>query len=301
MLPFTFRQLEIFLAAAEDCHFALTADRLGISQAAVSDQIKKLEKQLGAALFVRRVGTKPMLSAYGVAFRHQAERFLTESRKMAAFAKNGPKQETDSVRVFAGPLILDQYIRPNLESFHRDYPDIMLQVLPWAPLPKMTDMVRRGQADLLLYATQDPEALNLHTEIIVEDKFRLYASQDFSAARDASPEDISALPFIGYIIGSPADEMMHTLLSGAGITPENIVARTQYYDVVLRMALNGSGLALLFESTVARLEEEDALLPFAVDFPVMYRCIFRKDERVSDAVRTAEQYFRELLSTSGRR
>src|SRR5690606_38657745 len=54
MIPCTLRQLEIFLAAAEDCHFMRTANRFGISQAAVSSHIATLEAQLGKRLFVRR-------------------------------------------------------------------------------------------------------------------------------------------------------------------------------------------------------------------------------------------------------
>jgi DNA-binding transcriptional LysR family regulator len=47
------REIEIFLALAEELHFSRTAERLHVSQARISQTIKKLERQVGAPLFDR--------------------------------------------------------------------------------------------------------------------------------------------------------------------------------------------------------------------------------------------------------
>ena len=89
MIPCTLRQLEVFLAAAQDCHFARTASRLGISQPAVSAHIAALEEQLGKKLFVRRKGRRPELSLHGVVLRQAASALSDVGSDIRELAKNG--------------------------------------------------------------------------------------------------------------------------------------------------------------------------------------------------------------------
>ncbi len=66
--PFTLRQLEVFSSLCTTRSFRRSAGTLGISQASVSNQMKALEGQLGLALFDRKPGRRPTLTAEGMAF-----------------------------------------------------------------------------------------------------------------------------------------------------------------------------------------------------------------------------------------
>ncbi|NED84300.1 LysR family transcriptional regulator, partial [Streptomyces sp. SID11233] len=71
------RDLRYFAAVAEELHFTRAAERLYVSQPALSKQIRALEKQVGAALF-ERDRREVRLSAAGAALLPHAQRMLAE-------------------------------------------------------------------------------------------------------------------------------------------------------------------------------------------------------------------------------
>ena len=84
------RDIEIFLALAEELHFGRTADRLHVSQARVSQSIAKQERQIGAPLFARS-SRRVELTAIGIQLRDDLsagyQRILDGTRAAAATAR----------------------------------------------------------------------------------------------------------------------------------------------------------------------------------------------------------------------
>jgi hypothetical protein len=75
-MSITFRQLEIFVAAATDCNFRCTADRLGVSQPSISNQIRALEEQIQS--LSKGAAAQPDAAAEGM---HLERRELVQGRQ----------------------------------------------------------------------------------------------------------------------------------------------------------------------------------------------------------------------------
>ncbi|MDZ5610675.1 LysR substrate-binding domain-containing protein [Bacillus pseudomycoides] len=122
------RQLEYFRAVCEELHFTRAAEKVGISQPSLSQQIRLLEYEIGTPLF-DRIGKKTALTESGrLLLRHTQNIFdELEQAQTAIKELNGLQRGSISVGTL---LTVENYlIPPTLLSFHRLYPNIEVSVL----------------------------------------------------------------------------------------------------------------------------------------------------------------------------
>jgi DNA-binding transcriptional LysR family regulator len=295
MIPCTYRQLEIFLAAAEDCHFARTADRLGISQPAVTGHIATLESRLGKALFIRRRGATPLLSSDGQAFLSEARTFLEQGEKIRAFrAKRADKPPT-LVRVAAGAHILEDVLRPRLSAFHRRHPGIVVECAHAETVAKGARMLERGAADIMLFSTRETSLPPFHSEVVRPIRFGLYASPAYERHRHASAETISTLPFILPTQGSEPARMVQAALAEAGVVCTNVALRVQFTNVIVDLAADGAGVCAVFETMVEDRVARGDLIKFDLELPPRHRTLFRRKDMPSEGLVAVEGFLRSIL------
>lgn len=120
-MAFDFRALRYFVAVAEDLHFTRAAERLYIAQPALSEQIRKLEGELGVALF-RRTTRKVELTQAGEDFLSRARRILTEADEARADAARAARGETGSIRVATGATAGLELVPRVLRAFREAHP-----------------------------------------------------------------------------------------------------------------------------------------------------------------------------------
>jgi len=295
MIPCTFRQLEIFLAAAEDCHFVRTANRLGISQPAVTHHILALESQLGRQLFVRRKGTTPVLSSDGIAFLDQAKQVLDQGAKINSFRRSDQALRREKITLGAGAHILDDYIKPHMHELFAEDPEVTVDCLAVETITSGQALVRKGLADLFVFSANQPDVSDLHSEVIRRVRFGLYASPAFAEHRHASPAEIGLLPFVLPAEGTAVDKMVQDALARAGVVCRDVAIRAPYSDVIVELVKNGFGLGALFETMVAEQIESGDLIQFDVELPPRFRTIYRLNRPQSPAVLRVENFLRRIL------
>jgi DNA-binding transcriptional LysR family regulator len=251
-MAITFRQLEIFVAAANDCNFRRTADRLGVSQPSVSNQIRALEGHLGHHLFERRRGTPPTLSTNGLLFLERARELVQGRIEMQHQGHNNTRgARTCRLVVTASPLLLDSYIRPRLPAFCDSHPNIELEFVPLHGTRGAAPMVLSGEVDLAVFTGDFLIDDRLQSEVITTVGVSIFASPALARRAAATGAKLDDLPFI-----MPPDNFKPTrfiwrILKEAGIEPRNIIGRSQFPDVIANMCLEGRGIAVLFDHFAA--------------------------------------------------
>ncbi|NUT54057.1 MAG: LysR family transcriptional regulator [Saccharothrix sp.] len=140
------RQLEYFVAVAEECHFTRAARRMHVAQSGLSASIRALEVELGAPLFVRSTRQVELTQA-GRALLVEARRVLgtIDAARDAVAAVQGLLRGTLSVGSIQ--CLHAVHLPAVLARFHELHPGVELR-LRQAGSGELVDLVRAGRLDL---------------------------------------------------------------------------------------------------------------------------------------------------------
>jgi DNA-binding transcriptional LysR family regulator len=121
-----FRQLRYFLAVAEHLHFTEAAAHLGIAQPPLSQQILKLEREIGTPLFLR-LPRRVELTEAGRLFRESARRIVDDAQQALAEAQNAGRGETGHLSLgFAGSTVFHPIVATVMQRYRNDYPRVVI-------------------------------------------------------------------------------------------------------------------------------------------------------------------------------
>src|ERR671912_3070181 len=139
------RQVETFLAVAEELSFSRAASRLGYVQSSVSAQVASLERELGAPLF-DRLGRRIALTDTGRVLLRYSGRLLNlaeETREAVADAGVGSGEVTGKLMVSAPETLLTYRLPRLLALFHERHPKVRLSVRP-SPIGRLVGSARKA-------------------------------------------------------------------------------------------------------------------------------------------------------------
>ena len=141
------RHIRYFVAVAEELNFTRAAARLGIGQPPLSQQIKDLEAELGAAL-LRRVPHGAELTEAGKAFLEEGRRALAASESAATAVKRAARGESGHLNLgFTSSAHFNAVVPMTIRQFTGRYPKVQLS-LEEANTNKLLDAVSRGTLDV---------------------------------------------------------------------------------------------------------------------------------------------------------
>lgn len=262
-LPFTLRQLEVFASLAETRSFRLSAEKLGISQASVSNQLKVLEEQLGTRLLDRKPGLRPMLTADGRDFLADLHAFDAAATKLAGHRRRMNEMPNQSLRLrlLVGQGMFDGYVRNKLNLFLAQHPRIVLDFETVPPSSSTVKAIESGRYDFAMFNLRAdlPIAPGLRRLALV--RGGIYGHRKFAEGRDLplSAEQVNALPFVLPSAGSKQEHELLSSIEHYGIRPQKVVGHSQYYDVMAAMLERGVAVASFSDAILPRSMRQDVI------------------------------------------
>lgn len=173
--------LRCFLAAAERDTFRAAARAVGLSPAAFSDRIKRLEEDLGATLF-ERTSRQMRLTQAGRRLRPQARRALTEAAACHEVVQDVPDEVAHATLTLGTRFELGMsWVLPTIEALVQTHPSWTLHLF-FGDSPALLDALKEGRIDALIGSMRLVEP-GLHTRPLHEEAYVFVAAPALLAER----------------------------------------------------------------------------------------------------------------------
>ena len=247
MIGTTFRQLEIFVDAADLGSFRACADRHGITQVSVSGHIRSLERAFGRRLFNRSSGTAPELTDDGRRLYRHAVACLQRMRRL--MTEFGHVKQTHARRrlVVAAPGFAIVRLSSMLASFGRQHPEWQVEVQP-NDRRVSAGAARSDRADLTFIACLEGAA-PAESRLVWREPLGLFVGSQHPLAARRGPiraRDLATFP----LILLPRQFMLRAVLDGVtallGIARNPVALLTDNVSLVRRALIQTDALACLF-------------------------------------------------------
>jgi DNA-binding transcriptional LysR family regulator len=241
------RQLEYFLAVAEEASFTRAAQRVHISQSGVSAQVRALENEIGAEL-IDRSGRVARLTEAGTVARPYAQMALdaVADLREAVDAVKGLIRGRLTVGMVTGCEITPLFAA--LASFHREHPGIEL-VLTEERSSYLVAAVRTGEVDIALVGVAGAPPEHLEAQVIASEGLVALVPPDHPQAGEAAIPltELMAYPLVTLPEGTGIRAAFDEACVTAGLIPD-VVLVASAPGAVAELASRGLGLAVLSES-----------------------------------------------------
>ncbi len=242
-LHLEFRHLRT-IRAIHDCGgLARAADRLNITQSALSHQVKNLEDQIGVELFVRR--SKPMtLSAAGQRLLRLAEQVLPQVEAVEQDFAGLKSGKTGRLHIAIECHACFEWLFPVLEQFRRAWPDVDVDIRPGLQFQALPAL-QKEEVDLVV--SSDPETLagvEFAPLFDYEPVFLASSSHPLAAKPYVEAEDFAGETLITYPVERPRLDVFSQLLTPAGVEPAAI-RQVELTAVILLLVASNRGVSVL--------------------------------------------------------
>jgi len=239
------RQLDHFVAVAEEASFTKGALRLHAAQSAASAAVARLERQLGQELFVR--GSRPLRLTEGGHLLLDRARSIQRQTRDAVAELHELRDGLGGTVTIGTVLSLGTDVLPRaLLAFHRRFPRVTIRVvLSAGPVDTHVDKVTEGSFDVALVPAPGPVPATVASWTVERIRLGLACPVDhpLAAANQVSYQELAGETFIDF----PADWgnriMVDSLFERERCTR---VVAIEVTDVGAALTLVGGGLGLAF-------------------------------------------------------
>jgi LysR family hydrogen peroxide-inducible transcriptional activator len=236
-------QLRYFCAVARTGNFTRAAQQERIAQPSLSQQVRKLEEELGSTLF-DRLGRTVRLTQLGAAFLPRAEEILRQVANATAEIQEMAGADRGKLVIGSIPTVAPYFLPPYLASFSRKFPHIQVSVVEEVT-SELLNQLQNGVLDLAVLALPIAAQNCVCQELFRE---RLYlavpSGHPLAAQSTAHLRQVADDPFLLLKEGHCFRENTLAACGKARLQP-NVIFESGQFATILAMVAAGTGVSVV--------------------------------------------------------
>lgn len=236
--------LRAFLAVADAGSFSQAAERLFLTQPAISKRIAALESELDARLF-DRIGRTVSLTEAGRALQPRARTILVEIEDSVRAISNLTGEIHGTLRFATSHHIGLHRLPPALKAFTQHYPEVRLDIR-FMDSEAACVAVEHGELELAIVTLPPDPSVNLSLDPVWEDPLGIVVSNEHPLAgeRNAALSSLLEHPAILPATGTYTRQIAERAFSEAGAKLD-VTLSTNYLETIRMLVSVGMGWSLL--------------------------------------------------------
>ncbi|WP_168166762.1 LysR family transcriptional regulator [Corynebacterium sp. HMSC068G04] len=286
-------RLEMFMAAVESGSIAKAAADLGVSSSAVSQQIKKLESEMGVSL-LRRGGKGAIPTEGGVMLAEHGRRLLRQAAAAESDLKEMRDGRAGTLRIGTFPTFAASHLPGVIVEMRDRFPNVELEILS-ARFDKLLKYLEEGRVHLSVlweYPWNPFSASGIVSTHLFKEGMVLIVPKGHWVAEHAG-FDFADLREENWILRSdnhPAGEALERIASRSGFRPRITMYANDYNETQAMVSI-GMGIAMAPASAVA-IKHPDVVI---VNLHTASRRSVFLAQRAERSYSTLENAFRNIL------
>ena len=251
------QNLKAFITVAECDSFSIAADRLYLTQSAISKRIAQLEQQIGKRLF-DRIARQVSLTEAGVELLPRAQRILTEYENALQAINDLSGEASGTLRLAISHHLGLHRLPSILKQFALQFPNVTLDI-EFTDSEKAYDQVLHGETEVAVITLALDSHHNINSKKIWRDPLQFVCANDhpLSMLQQPALEDLAKYPIILPGLNTYTGRIIQNLFHQQGI-PLKSTMSTNYLETISTMVEIGLGWSVLPETLVRDL----CVMPF---------------------------------------
>lgn len=237
------RHLRLIAEVAQTESVTRAADRLNVTQSAVSHQLREIEEQLGTPIFIRS-GRRMLPTPAGRIIVDAAGEVLATIDRVEAQIEQLARHAAGELRVCTHCYTGYSWLPSLVEGLRRRYPSFVLQVVPEYTMDPIAALLD-ARLDVAIMNDESDDRRLRHRELFDDEHVAVVpVSHPWAARKFVTPDDIAREPLYLFSRSLENSFIVRKVLRPAGLTPSN-ATYLQLPEGIIEMVRAGMGATVL--------------------------------------------------------
>ena len=222
-----------------------TAEKMFLVQSAVSQQLKRLEQELGSPLFVRKGKRLTGLTELGQQVEQQARESLNAVNNIKLLALDHIQLAQGILRIGCTHTQARYILPPVIKAFNKSYPEVELQIHQGNP-QQLVEWAGNDIVDFSICTEELAESSKLESIACYQWNRSLITLPDHPLLQIKKPalKDLCKYPIITYVVGFTGRQHFNNSFAKAGLKPNTVLSAADT-DIIKAYVLDGLGIGII--------------------------------------------------------